>query len=436
MPKLNILFLFIILHLFLSCNIFKDDEIIINRYTNNLEQKSVKDGWLIMVYMSGTGTLEGESILDITTIKDGFLNSSNPEDLDIVVLHDRGPGYSTADGDWTGTYLYHVTENGLEVVETAGTWRDTADQEESMGSQETLENFLSWAKSEYPRSKEGLIIWNHGGGLSGQTLPTSRAVSWDTEDSGNETIETLYIDEIQQVLETFYGTQARLNLLGFDACYMGMTEIVYEFRDTVEYMVASPAAEVGGWRYEDVILGINNDTTPDKLSEEIVYTYNVFSSSNSYSNTLSAFYVPAIDDLEQKLDNLVIELNNLDKETIIGLREDTEIYYSSEITNDSILYPYIDLGYFVNQLKDIDGLSDSVNEVTSEISNVIKYCFNLLTDVTVENYMGLSIFFPESNDDYAFQWWYTDEDTGTFGNIDFCEDNSWKQLMDFYFLDE
>lgn len=419
--------------LFLSCSFIEITDADLNRYTNNITTPKREDGWLILVYISGTGTLEEESIEDIKAIEDGYLKSNHREDIDIVILHDRGPGYSTSDGDWTGTYLYETDENGLQAVTSAENWRLTIDQEESMGSAETLDSFLSWAHMNFNRESEALIIWNHGGGLSGQTEPKTRAVSWDTEDMGDGKDEALFIDEIQQVLKTHYSSRNRLKLLGFDACFMGMTEIIYEFRGLVEFIVASPSAETGGWRYKDVLSTLRRETTVAELSESIIHTYYDFSLDLNLENTLSSFDLSYIEEVKEELNRLMTSVSSVDKGDILTLRESSLTYYRSEINSDSILYPYIDLGYFLDQLETISELDTT--SLKRSLSLLISHSFNLFHTVDTEPYYGVSIFFPEHPNDYPYQWWYTSEDTGSFGSIDFCSDSSWKELMDRLFLE-
>ena len=37
---------------------------------------------------------------------------------------------------------------------------------------------------------------------------------------------------------------------GFDACFMGMYEVAYQFRNCAKYMAFSPTSVIGGWNYE------------------------------------------------------------------------------------------------------------------------------------------------------------------------------------------
>lgn len=425
-----------------SCYITDNEEYSINRVDNYTGSSLNSNGWLIMIYISGTGTLEEESITDINNIKDGYLSLSSiqKDNIDIVILHDRGPEYSTSDGDWTGTYLYKCDSNGLTPIETATGWRETVDQEENMGSKETLKEFISWSRTNYNRPQNSLIIWNHGGGLSGQQLERARAVSWDTENTTGEINNALYINEIQEILGTQYSSNSKLDVLGFDACYMGMIEIAYEFRETVDYMVASAGTEVGGWRYKNIISGLTANTTSIDLTKKIVTTYKEFNTTNGLKNTLCSLELDKVVSIKENIDALAIKMKNIDYTDIKTIRDSTMKYYDETVTDENILYPYVDIGYLMDQLKSIPSIKTESEAVLSTLSSLIITSFG--TEITTpfyadNNNRGLSIFFSDSNKNYSLQGWYTGEDTGTYGNIDFCNNNNtnfnWKVLMDHYF---
>lgn len=410
---------------------------------NKKEEPAKKDGWLFMIYMSGTGTLEQESIINLQSIVDGYskIDNNTKDSIDIIVLHDRGPGYSTLDNDWTDTRLYKIIDEGKKLIYTADGWRDSEYKEENMGSIETLNKFMNYSISNYPRKNHSLIIWNHGGGLSGQFLPLSRAVSWDTETQENTIESALFINEIGELLKKYYSSDNRLKILGFDACYMGMIEIAWEFRDFVETMVASPNIEIGGWRYSDFISNITNNSTSQQISKDIVSSYKHFSNGYYESNTLTAIDVTKIQPLRAEIELLADKLLSTEKSIIDNILQETIKFPTNQTEEERILYPYIDLGDFLNEL---NKNNISTTKAINELQNVILSSFagRDLEPYYGENVSrGLSIFMSESISDYTQQWWYTGENTGTYGQIDFCiSDNgsisNWKMLQDDLFKPE
>ena len=81
--------------------------------------------------------------------------------------------------------------------------------ERNTGDPETLRNFITWSKTNAPANNYALVMWNHGGGLSG--------VNFDDE-SGNDSIT---VGDLRSAI-----TQAGvpLQVLSYDACLMGMAE--------------------------------------------------------------------------------------------------------------------------------------------------------------------------------------------------------------------
>ncbi|HQH22137.1 MAG TPA: clostripain-related cysteine peptidase, partial [Thermoleophilia bacterium] len=113
--------------------------------------------WTVMVYMCGDNNLEKWVSHDIDK-EMAAVGSS--EDVQVVVLADRTPGYSTADGDWTGTLVFNVTK-GMKATpdQAVADWG-----ERDMGSPQTLIDFVTWTRANYPAERYALFLWDHGWG--------------------------------------------------------------------------------------------------------------------------------------------------------------------------------------------------------------------------------------------------------------------------------
>src|ERR671923_2200347 len=111
--------------------------------------------WTVMVYISGDNNLEDYVVKDLELELAPTGSSAN---VQVVALADRAPGYDTSRGDWQGTLLFHVTKNMLATAENAAEdWG-----ERSFGDPQTLIDFVTWTKTNYPADHYALYFWGHG----------------------------------------------------------------------------------------------------------------------------------------------------------------------------------------------------------------------------------------------------------------------------------
>ena len=75
----------------------------------------------------------------------------------------------------------------------------------------------------HPASRYALVLWDHGDGWAkdaGTTVYPKAVARDDTND------DVLRMAELRQALEAGMDQGVQLNIVGFDACYMGMAEVV------------------------------------------------------------------------------------------------------------------------------------------------------------------------------------------------------------------
>ena len=111
--------------------------------------------WTVMVYISGDNNLEDYVVKDIELELAPTGSSSN---VQVVALADRGPGYDISYGDWQTTKLFHITQGMTAAPENAvADWG-----ERNMGDPQTLVDFVTWTKANYPADHYALYFWGHG----------------------------------------------------------------------------------------------------------------------------------------------------------------------------------------------------------------------------------------------------------------------------------
>ncbi|MHA2504742.1 MAG: clostripain-related cysteine peptidase, partial [Candidatus Kariarchaeaceae archaeon] len=182
------------------------------------------------------------------------------------------PGEATEN---TGTVRYEIRNGTLTKLQ------DLGEQDMSLGS--TLENFTEWAVTKCPAPKTALIIWNHGTGDSG--------VGVDESSNGKQ----LSLGAIRQALENVQNkTGNALDVLGFDACHMGASEVFTEFSGLAKVLIGSQEVEPGdGWDYESILDGLKD--APEEVDHErfgtiVVETYERWYRSTGRNKTTLAAY--------------------------------------------------------------------------------------------------------------------------------------------------
>lgn len=116
---------------------------------------TAKAKWTVMVYISGDNNLEDFVVSDLETELAPTGSSAN---VQVVALADRGPGYDTSYGDWQTTKLFHVTQGMTAAPENAvADWG-----ERNFGDKQTLIDFVTWTKANYPANHYALYFWGHG----------------------------------------------------------------------------------------------------------------------------------------------------------------------------------------------------------------------------------------------------------------------------------
>ena len=426
-------------------------------------QDFVSDDMLVMIYVSGANSLNNEVILDINSMERGLFAVTGNSKLKVVVLADKQKSYGSE--SWTGTRLYEILPNDSpeypdkiysKVIPFAsnslGVWRDNPEKEEDMGNIKTLENFVLWATENYPYyKKHALILWNHGGGVFSDYKP-NYFICGD-EESG-ETFESLdnalYIGEISELLDKCFPPENKLDFLGFDACFMGMYEIAYQFRNSVKYMAFSPATEWGGWNYEYIFSQDDSYLSGKNFAINAVDGYKE-AYSLFYPNTMTAVDLQFASELKENIDNLSYYLGLEFEQDSTNTRDNFEklqnyavalheknIYFQKNLLN----YPYFELGSllrcFANEnptLKNDNGVTFSIATASAafQVQDVLEkmilktwlggnYGKSYLSESgTNGNYVfeknipyGISIFFSNKKN-FSSQGFYTAEKTGTDG---------------------
>ncbi|HET9905212.1 MAG TPA: clostripain-related cysteine peptidase [Anaerolineales bacterium] len=203
--------------------------------------------WTVMVYISGDNNLEEYVVKDIELELAPTGSSAN---VQVVALADRGPGYDTSRGDWQTTKLYHVTP-GM-IADSASAVADWG--ERNMGDKQTLIDFVTWSKTNYPADHYLLYFWGHG---------WSWHPGWVMEDDTNA--DTLDYEETKAAIPSL----GFIDVVGYDGCNMASLEIMKLWQGHATALTGSQ--EWVGWdgiEYDVVLaqLAANPNMTADQVA--------------------------------------------------------------------------------------------------------------------------------------------------------------------------
>ncbi|MBN2528915.1 MAG: hypothetical protein JXR76_21170 [Deltaproteobacteria bacterium] len=303
--------------------------------------------WTLMLYMSADSDLEESMLLDLQELSTVVL----PDWLNIVILFDRREGLDTTDGDWKGTRLFRVNpamESGLERLADATYMGLTAagdNEERDLGDVRTLEQFIQYSKATFPAAHYGLVLSGHGNGWQKKGANFAPLAKVICSDDSGFTDGISVQNDLAPLLQMY-----PMDVLGFDACLMGMVEVAWAVKDSVKYMIASEANEASyGWDYEAWINEWANaiDHSALNLAKTQVVTYRRFHEEyhlKPWVMTMAVVDTAMLDALGEAINNLVATYTLAD-------------YVYQAMTFDDYYHDYYDLLHIAeltgdNTLKD------------------------------------------------------------------------------------
>ena len=385
----------------------------------NLEQKK----WTLMFY--GDGDWLGGWALTDFLIQHGISSSEN---IDIVVLEDVPDGPAK---------LWYIDNNSSRVLlEEKG--------EINMGAYETLRDFISYSKINYPAERYILNLWDHGNAWKGACMDITNV---------SDDYDIITMDEMQKALKESGG----VNIIGFSACLMGCIESVYELRNYTEVYIGSE--EMHGIGIEWIQVADILDEAPDESTYNISYKIiDLFKENHPFFGkirmiitrfisslrsrilpyppalTVSAIRTDKINDLVTSINNysdLLIDNLDLLKRTIQKARLKVDDYPRPMILS-SPMGTQIDIIHFVNLIDKLKfRLSiPELHIISKEIKNSLdQVIINEHHQVGHRRSNGLSIYFPPKTPRDEYKKYSND-----YANcsLDFTEDTHWDEFLELY----
>ncbi|MBT4594260.1 hypothetical protein HOD08_00040 [bacterium] len=281
--------------------------------------------WTIMLYIQAKNNLSFYAARNLNEIA----SIGSNEKVNIVVQWEQP--------NQKGVSRYHIKKNNIARV-----FHDEKPLKNDQGTK--IVEFAKWTKENYSAKNFSLILWNHGVGIldpiwgntvryplyvpgmrgcaraeicgltalyaEQQEIPAIRGILFDEENrvymTNKELDETLSI-VTKDVLKK------PIDVLGMDACFMGMLEVNYLVRPYAKYCVGSEELVIAyGLNYVELMKKLTKETlTPKELAQAIVTTYKEFYEDKTEFYTLSAIDLSKIDAVKESVDGVVTEVKNL-----------------------------------------------------------------------------------------------------------------------------
>lgn len=258
----------------------------------------------------------------------------------------------------------------------------SGNQKLDFGSATTLIDCLNWAIENYPAKHYALVLWNHGIGIldniSGRSSDPSQLFNFNLQTSMLEINRSIgYFDFIKNnnkrgvcFSDTFgtyltnkklnYALQAvttkhgkKIDIIGFDACLMGMFEMAQQLEPFANYMTASQELELGtGWPYAKVLEPFIHQTlSPEEFSKHIVEAYHQNYKNITYDYTLSTVDLSNIPLVHESLNQTAdLLLNGLQYQVNSSITKLIRASKSKRLCTHFSEPSYIDMHHFLSNL--------------------------------------------------------------------------------------
>jgi hypothetical protein len=385
--------------------------------------------WTFMVYLDGDNDLETEAI-------DDFLEMSqvgSGEKVDVIVQFDRSASGDQRYGNWVTTKRFRITQG---MTPTAGNaLMDIG--ETNAGDPATLINFVEWAVSSYPSNHYMLVLWDHGTGAvpkrgdDGQKNEM-KGLCYDFS-SNFDLITTSELGTAMNTIKNYVAgmTQGgtKIDILGFDACLMGMIEVYYQLRTTTDYVIGSETGvPLDGWPYDTILSDITTHVGTISswvLASEVVFDYAAFYGPNGEQGdtTMAAFrldllcndLVPDVHAFAHVMKDFMPDITGL----VRSARENTEQYWSGTGAYEPAdLYDFAQL---IKQCISYPLIQDDAQHVMDSIQSscIAEWSGNAHPDAH-----GVSIYWPLYEQNFV----------ASYNDLDFAQNTEWNEfLQTFYY---
>lgn len=357
------------------------------------------DLWSIYLYLCGSNleTKMGAAGKNI----DEILSADIPESVNIVI--ETGGAKEWRSHDIPNDKLCRYTVKGGKLSE------EQRLENASMGNEQTLSDFIGYCLENYPAKRTALILWDHGGGASGE-------VCFDE----NYGMNSLTPAELKRALGAH---KAHFDVIGFDACLMATNETAALVHPYADYMLASEEiTPTGGWDYTALINHLTEDKTVEETCKAAVDAYikKCERSKSGDMATLSLFDLDKYDEFSSAFDGFAQSLSKASEKQFGNfaiVRASEQACKFGAIGRDEGASNLIDLYDFAKPLS-------ADNPQAAALMQAIESFVPYKSSIGRNGVGGVSLYYPLFYDDSALPKYFTlcssaaykDYLTGIYGN--------------------
>lgn len=327
-----------------------------------------RDTVTLMVYMCGTD-LESRSGMGTADLQE-MLAADLGKNVNLLVYTGGCSGWRNNQVSSKTNQIWQVKNGKLACLEKdlgAVTMTDSS----------TLRGYIRWCEKNFPASRYGLILWDHGGG----------SVSGYGYDEKFASTGSMSLSGVDQALTD---AGVKFDFVGFDACLMATAETALMLTEHADYLIASEETEPGvGWYYTDWLtaLGRNPSMPTIELGQQIVDSF-VETCAQKCRGQLTTLSVIDLAELEATLPQALADFSRStsrmieakEYQTVSNARNGArEFAQSSKIDQ-------VDLVHLAKNLGTKEGTA-----LAEALLGAVKYN---RTSSNMTNAYGISIYFP------------------------------------------
>ncbi len=351
---------------------------------------------VMMIYIVGSN-LESEGGYATADIKEMTDSGYDEALMDIYLCTGGASGWSNKNISADEIAVWKLEGGKLNKLDTI---------DSKMTNPSTLQTFIDTAYADTDGDCYNLVLWNHGGGA---------ILGYGVDETDNNNAMTMMDIEDALSSSKLIGDGNKFEVVGFDACLMGMLEVADTLDDYSNYLLASEEVEPGrGWDYSCLgTITSSGDFTGTSISKAIIDAYSdYYKSQKMYKPefTLACMDLSKTDDVIDSFEDLVAvgtaELSSGNYSLIAKARSDTR---SLGRMSGISVYDSIDLYNLAENMSSIDASASQA--LKNSIDDFVVYYKS-----NMQRTHGVAIYMPYDNKVYVNEW------IEIYKDLDFSDD--------------